>query len=48
MRLSSVYVFECLCGAKVESVEREAVCQGCHRLLVVEWQSEVKPPETPA
>jgi len=46
MRESSVYVFECICGARVESTTPEATCQSCHRLLVVEWLSEVTPCST--
>jgi len=36
-RLRDTYRAECVCGATVESHEREAVCHHCGRHLIYEW-----------
>lgn len=39
--MTSIFEVECICGAKVQMLERAAVCGKCSRVLEVEsWQVE--------
>lgn len=38
MRTKSVYCVTCLCGASIESRERETTCGKCGRILVLNWR----------
>jgi hypothetical protein len=45
MNRTSVFVFECECGAKVQANAPETQCPGCNRVLSVDWNSQTNPPK---